>query len=411
MKKVSVNQLSKDLFSALQSQKIEDVKRCVQLGANVNSRNKEGETALQVSVQIENSLIAAFLLRMGADYKAMGSGGNAPFEEASDSFIHDVRYEYQRWPTPEYKGLDIPTEIEPMLHTLNTDGIVALRGFLNSKTLAHIQSEFNTASDEIRNAGPNPYKSYWKDLPGHLTKFPLRKYSTKTETTSILDIFSFEHGLDLMKMMSHPKLTTLVNHYLGEEGYLRDAIAYRYVSGDTGSYTGKWHIDGFGKQLHIMILLTDIGEDDQYLNYVKGAHKIKYPYEFFESRVPEHQFLYSNLEDCKKRMGDSELEFFCGTGKAGDVFLFDTNAVHRARRSNGKSRDVIIASYAPKNGMTWNLPLPKEAVENNALGEGVKTFDQIIELNKADPNGDVFPELVSWVKSLRHLNKWVRPAK
>jgi len=407
----SPTHLNQKLFSAVRQQRLADVSKFLRLGANLDSKNTRGQTPLHVAVECRNSLMAGYLLKSGANHTLTDGQGKKPFQEVSDRFLHEVRTDYQRLPFPEYVGVQAPDRIKPFLQTLKTDGIVKLAQFLDPETLAGIQSDFNRAVHETREQGPKQYKTYWQELPGHTTNIPFRKYNPDTQTTSILDIFSFDHALDLMKMMGHPKLTQLINHYLGGEGYLRDAISYRYVSGDTGSHTGKWHIDAFGKQVHIMVLLTDVGKDDQPMIYVKGSHKLRYDYEFYEERQPNHQFLYTDPEDCKRRMGVPNLEIFTATGKAGDVFVFDTHAVHRARRSNGKTRDVIIVSYSTEKSLTWNLPLPKEVLENNALGKNVHTFDPMINLNKSKPGGQVLPKTVGWVKSLRPLDLWVGRAK
>ena len=73
-----------------------------------------------------------------------------------------------------------------------------------------------------------------------------------------------------------------------------------------------------------MVLMTDVGPDDQHMTYIKGTHRRVHP--------PGKSL---------RNWTDREVEPFAGfehldcVGKAGTVVLFDANGLHRGMRKLG----------------------------------------------------------------------------
>jgi hypothetical protein len=99
-----------------------------------------------------------------------------------------------------------------------------------------------------------------------------------------------------------------------------------------GLSSSNWHRDTRGRQLKLMIYLTDVSEKDSNFSFYPKTHK-KVTYGFDKSRFDENIF-------------ESEpIEWY---GKAGEAMIFDTNIVHRLRRKAlGNVRDSITFYYTP----------------------------------------------------------------
>ena len=103
----------------------------------------------------------------------------------------------------------------------------------------------------------------------------------------------------------------------------------------------EWHHDMEDRQLKVLLLLTDVDEQDQYMNYVKGTHKVFHPYQGFLKHNLDFEYFRESIND---------FEIIKTTGKAGDLFLFDSNGMHHGVRSNGRVRDAYFIEFtAAKN--------------------------------------------------------------
>jgi hypothetical protein len=99
-----------------------------------------------------------------------------------------------------------------------------------------------------------------------------------------------------------------------------------------GLSSSNWHRDTRGRQVKIMIYLTDVSESDSNFSFYPKTHDtITYGYE--NSRFEED---FSKSEP---------IEWY---GKAGEAMMFDTNVIHRLRRKAlGRTRDSVTFYYTP----------------------------------------------------------------
>lgn len=158
-----------------------------------------------------------------------------------------------------------------------------------------------------------------------------------------------------------------------------------------------WHHDMEEKRFKVMILLTDVGPDDQHMSYVLGSQKPFHPYEmFFKNAYP--------LKRVRKLL--PEIKIFDCTGKAGDMFLFDTNGSHRGRRrETGRVRDVFLVEYSADRTGTWGGDVDLSAFDGLAL-PGYNPFDRILAAQKKWDQ-PLTRQAPTWVESLPNVEAWL----
>lgn len=100
----------------------------------------------------------------------------------------------------------------------------------------------------------------------------------------------------------------------------------------------QWHHDGRGRQLHLMILLTDVAADGQRMKYLTRSHLRFYS----KARGQGHGTRFENDIVRGDRLGDRVVEV---AGPAGTVAVFDSNGLHSGTRNDSALRDTVIYSY------------------------------------------------------------------
>jgi hypothetical protein len=93
----------------------------------------------------------------------------------------------------------------------------------------------------------------------------------------------------------------------------------------------QWHHDGDYKCFKIFILLSDIDEEGQKMEYLMGTHKLL--------NSSYNKILKSNDPIVKKYKKVSLI------GKKGTCYFFDGNGIHRGNRNNSYPRDILAITY------------------------------------------------------------------
>jgi len=302
--------------------------------------------------------------------------------------LHPVRDAYQRIPSYKYLFAQTPKDVSHEVDQLNKHGIVHIKNFFAPDQLARIQAEFEQFIQVIQKQ-PDTID----DNGAGFTEDFFSKKEQAYYTTN-----PFKYSRELVDSCCNTKLTGIVNHYLQSNGYIYRAGGARILpKPDTGFGSFQWHHDAWGKSLNVMFVLSDIGDGDQAMTYVMGSHKLRHSFEkFMRSRL--------TLDYCKERMDKTEI-FTC-KAKAGDIFIFDTNGVHSGNRTPGKARDTFIVSYSTDKTHIWNFSLPGEYVKQYASQEN-NPFARVIEQQKNNQNGPLFPEISSWVDGVIQVNRWI----
>jgi hypothetical protein len=93
------------------------------------------------------------------------------------------------------------------------------------------------------------------------------------------------------------------------------------------------------------------------------------------------------------------------TGKAGDVFLFDTNGTQRGNRSEGgRVRDVFLVEYSADRSYNFGGDVDPELLRS--LSElGTNPFERLV----AAPRKWALPRrrASSWAESLLRVENWL----
>jgi hypothetical protein len=149
------------------------------------------------------------------------------------------------------------------------------------------------------------------------------------------------------KIATNPYILDLVEGYFNRKSYLADVDARRIYAFDLneiekriGYSSSNWHRDTRGRQLKLMIYLTDVNSNDSNFSFIPKTHIPFIPLPF----IHRSKYRVSRFSDNDKLENES-LEWL---GKAGHAYLFDTNLIHRLRRKKTASvRDSFTFYFTP----------------------------------------------------------------
>jgi len=133
---------------------------------------------------------------------------------------------------------------------------------------------------------------------------------------------------ELRRIAEDPFLSSVLHVYGGRSPESTYVIAEELVPSLEGQ---DWHIDRWIEQIKAMVLLVDVDMSNGPLALKKGTHvnrskeTWKTIYEYYSIGQP---YSYMSREVAKLISGETVY----GTGKAGDVFFFDTLAIHSGTR-------------------------------------------------------------------------------
>jgi ectoine hydroxylase-related dioxygenase (phytanoyl-CoA dioxygenase family) len=138
--------------------------------------------------------------------------------------------------------------------------------------------------------------------------------------------------------LSDSNIIEILEYYFKKRVYLSDVDSRRipptsiFEVEKFGKSSSNWHRDTRGKQVKIMIYLTDVGESDSNFSFFPKTH----------TKIQKN-FNNSRFED--DFTNDKPTEWY---GYAGDAMIFDTNIIHRLRRKEtGNYRDSVTFYFTP----------------------------------------------------------------
>ena len=99
---------------------------------------------------------------------------------------------------------------------------------------------------------------------------------------------------------------------------------------NNGKSNSDWHKDTRGRQIKIMVYLSDVTIKDSYFSLIPSTHK-KRTYDFEESRLAETKIDKKNIKNW--------------LGSKGQAMLFDTNITHRLNRQETALERYSITLY------------------------------------------------------------------
>lgn len=161
--------------------------------------------------------------------------------------------------------------------------------------------------------------------------------------------FTFNRPLSvhpaLTKITKNPYLLDLVEGYFNRKAYLADADMRRVFPVDIKKIidnhkysSSNWHRDIRGRQLKLMIYLSDVEIGDSNFSFIPKSHIGFYirKKNFYDSRFYDEELNTSNFE---------KMNWY---GKAGEAYLFDTNLIHKlCRNKKARIRDSFTLYFTP----------------------------------------------------------------
>jgi len=309
---------------------------------------------------------------------------------AASLLLHPLREALVRVPDPWFlftQGGALAPRYQQHLDELRREGITRLSGEITPAALAELQKAFAEFVARLDRGGRSSAK-YDGDIT--LTEEYLdqegRQYSSN-------EPFTFSRAL--IEVCLKPELTTLINAYLGKRAYITQGVAYRLDPNPTTGYSSfQWHHDAWGKRINMMIVLTEVGEGDQYMTYAKGSHLLHHPFhKYVDSRYSAEEFAAC----C------GHLEVLNCHAKAGDIYLFDSNGLHSGNRSLGRTRDTFVIEYTRLANTVWAHRVPPEflaGIEAHRL----RPLRWILQQDRQ--TRPLAPPVNSWVEGLLRIHKW-----
>lgn len=356
-------------------------------------RDGTGRTALFVAVEGGHADAAACLLAYGAKPEATDEAGRAALdpERTPLSMLHAIRQRYQRF---EIYGEDklsaYPAALRARADELAARGILKLPGFVKPEALAGMQrglEAFAGEVDAMLARGEGIKRHYDEEL----------HWCPKDQ--AYISNNAFRYSRELVEFCFSPELLALADLYLGKPSFLSRGVATRYRPVESPEKRAfAWHHDMEEKRLKVLVLLTDVGETDQHMSYVAGSHAAYHPYEMFLENA-------YTLEVCRELLGGVEVVHT--TGRAGDVFLFDSNGAHRGvRRAGGAVRDAYFVEFATNIDQVWGSDLDRDHIDSLAAKAGVNPFQQMLTAPKKWER-TVQRTVTGWIESLPRLRAWL----
>lgn len=274
---------------------------------------------------------------------------------------------------------------EELFSELNQKGIVRVPGAIEPVPLTYMKGEFAWFIDRLdRNPLPPQKDGFSEEY------FSPEFYNYQTNSP-------FKYSSTFLRQCVHPEILALINRYFGRPASLVYACATRSLGKDigrVGSY--QWHHDAWGRRVHLMILLTDVSEKDQYMTYAEGTHTLFHPY---------RRFLHSRIQPEEFDTYSGHATVFKATGNAGDMFLFDSNGLHSGNRTNGHVRDIYLACYSTDPTCVWGLEIPQDALETLSVSQ-TEPLRRTMDRWLGNHGKFSFPAYSSFVASLRHVDAW-----
>jgi hypothetical protein len=195
--------------------------------------------------------------------------------------------------------LDIQELVQPLLHELETKGIVALPNLVSAPQLKRMQEAFDAVLQRMR----------WNNVNGY--------EKTERFRHMVNDVLLLDQGF--LDLPLHPLVTGILDEYLGEKYELTEAKGWQ--SQPTKKDFHGWHgdmwydknlvRDHIPREVKLVFYLTDVKSGA--FNYLPGTHRKMPPRPMGNHEITEEQ-----LASC--------IELFASAGTA---CLFDTSGIHR----------------------------------------------------------------------------------
>jgi len=205
---------------------------------------------------------------------------------------------------------------QPILETLERDGVVALPQMLDDTALAGLQDSFRRV---LQHASFNTWAGYQQN----------EKWRVLVENALTVDPAA-------VRLALHPLLKQVLRGYLGDTFALTEARGWRTIRTKTNFH--GWHNDAWyaepadpaaprPREVKLALYLTDVTSG--HFGYIAGSH--------IAPGKPRH---WSAAEVAPMRERQRNM-----LGKAGSAFLFDTAGIHCQTTPVLDPREVLFLNF------------------------------------------------------------------
>lgn len=361
-------------------------------GADSAACDENGRTALHYAVKCARPEAAACLLAYGANHTMRDNRGRQPLalDYTDRETLHAIRQRYRRFRTRRNRESGTPAgRVREWADALERDGIVRISGLIQPKELAGLRREFTgfvEALDRRMESGEGTYLHY--DEKEH--------WWPKDHAYITNDAFSYSP--QLVKLCCKPELLEIARYYVGKPPVIQRGVAMRYLPSDRNDNDQfRWHHDMEEKRIKMMVLLTDVDEDNQCMSYILGSHVIYHPYSMFFDNCCSPEY-------CRRHTGSAEV--YHAAGKAGDIYLFDSNGAHRGNRQpDARTRDAFFVEYTADTSDLWGCGIPGDFFDKFPVA-GHNPFTALMAAPlKWEQRFD--REHPTWVENLPFVERWL----
>jgi len=139
------------------------------------------------------------------------------------------------------------------------------------------------------------------------------------------------HFPELNIILESDHINNICTSYLGNDAKVNHIRVERLETNlSREDVSGLYHHDQIGHRLKILILLDDVKKDGRCTSYAVGTHQVKWNnYDYDQSRYDEEII-------------ESEFEIQKFNGNKGDIYIFDTNGLHRREEKYQKAKRSVV---------------------------------------------------------------------
>lgn len=357
--------------------------------AGVDAQDARGRTALHYAAARGHAEVAACLLAYGASHTLLDDKGRTALgpDNVRLQDLHAIRQRYHRFRRSDVETGVRSGEATNWSRDLAARGIVKVSGLIPADRLARLRTDFEgfvRTLEAMMARGEGDKRHYFEEEHW----WP--------QDRAFVSNNAFKYSSELVRFCCRPELLEAATLYLGKTPFIQRALAMRYLPArSTTNDMFGWHHDLEDQRFKVMILLTDVGPNDQHMSYVVGSHALFHPYKMFLRNS-------CDLSYCRRHLPKAEI--YDALGKAGDIFLFDTNGAHRGiRRETGSVRDVFLVEYNASTSNVWGGDVDSIAFEG--VPPSHNPFEKLAAAEKkwSRPTTQTKP---SWVANLPNVESW-----
>ncbi len=229
-----------------------------------------------------------------------------------------------------YKTTPALTSAKKELETLVRDGVVVIENFLDSETAKNIASELMPTMKKVMDGqytGSCKFERF--------SEYGVYRLMNPEKEASSCNVF-----------FDNPLIADIARAYVGPKTVSYQHMAELKPEPGKEAIADNYHFDDWKHRFKAFLYLTDVGEANAPLAYVKGSQRRALwrrdkEFDFYHKGHTEAYFTAEETERLKEKHGFKEISF---TGKAGTLILADLRGLHRGTALKEDNR-LILANF------------------------------------------------------------------